>query len=232
MNEGTPVLVEVGNSTVKVAVLGLEGRMELRRYSSVEGAVATIGDRRQIVVDPHGLWDQGGRVRRIDHREFSRFIAGSYDVPVEIGLDRVLNLLGMEGDGIAVSCGTAMTVDAIAGGRPCFGAILAGLRTTAAALHERIPALPRIELDDPVGLPARSTKASVANGILLGGMLAVDGLARRVGELLFGGDPPGIVVTGGDAHVLASLWSGLASPGPIVDELLLFRGMARHVGLL
>ena len=162
-------------------------------------------------------------VRVVDRSHFRDFVGDSYDTPETLGLDRILNLAGMKGDGVAISCGTAITVDAVASGRPSWGGIMPGFRTAAEGLHARIPALPVASLDAVPELPARSSVASVVNGVLLGTALAAASLARLLARDLFGSSPPRIVITGGDARLLARLWSG--GEEVVVDDALLFRGM-------
>jgi type III pantothenate kinase len=161
------------------------------------------------------------RVRLITSNDLRAFIGQSYDTPDTLGLDRVLNLLGLGGDGIAISCGTAITVDALANGVPVWGAILPGFRTAATGLHERVPALPQVEPESPTRLPARTSYQSVANGVLLGTALAVRGIADRLAAAA-GLSSPRIILTGGDAEPLRALWQ---RPEIEIDDGLLFRGM-------
>lgn len=233
MNPALPLLIEVGNTTVKVCEVLAEGGMRVQRFTDRAEAKSAARWRRQIVVDPMGVWDVGEGVRRLDQREFISFVQESYDSPIDVGLDRVLNLVGMEGDGVAISCGTAITVDAVVAGRPCFGAIMPGLITASHALHARIPSLPEITPDEPVSLPARSPRHSVANGIILGSAMAVASLAAAMADLLF--PSPSLyrlVLTGGNADVLARMIPTGVLPVPVVDDLLLFKGMASHAALL
>jgi pantothenate kinase type III len=226
------ILLEIGNSTIKVAHVGDDGAIRLERYSNVEAllrrcesaaeslVVAPVG--KELSDEVMGRLENVREVEVIDRARFAEFIAGSYDTPETLGLDRILNLAGLGGDGIVISCGTAITVDAVAGGHPVWGAIMPGFRTAAEGLNARVPALPLVPLDDETGLPARSSRRSVANGVLLGTALAAEGLARRLAETASGSDSPRVVITGGDGDLLARLWSG---PAPEVDEVLLFRGM-------
>ncbi|MEP7220825.1 MAG: type III pantothenate kinase, partial [Bacteroidota bacterium] len=173
------------------------------------------------------LRDTGIDIRVIERRELDDVVGESYDTPETLGLDRMFNVMGLAGDGVAISCGTAITIDAIAGGKPLWGAILPGFRTAAEGLHRRIPALPVVQLDAITIIPARSSITSVANGVLLGTMHAVRGIAGELALHAFGGDAPRVVITGGDAATLQRLWS--SEPLPEIDEALLFRGMLRLV---
>jgi pantothenate kinase type III len=226
-------LLEIGNSTIKVAHVDAGGAIAIERYSNLEALLrrCELADG-EIVCAPVGQplgdevvarLEEVRTVRVIDRAAFRDFIGESYDTPGTLGLDRILNLAGMEGDGVAISCGTAITVDAIASGRPSWGAIMPGFRTAAEGLHARVPALPLVPLDAEPGLPARSSMGSVTNGVLLGTAFAAAGLARLLAYDLFKGAPPRIVITGGDALLLQRLWS--EREVVVVDDALLFRGM-------
>lgn len=226
-------LLEIGNSTIKVAHVGTDGAITIERYSNLEALLrrcelaggeivcAPVGGRLADEVIPR--LEATRSVRVLDRSDFRDFVGDSYDTPGTLGLDRILNLVGMGGEGVAISCGTAITVDAVAAGRPSWGVIMPGFRTAAEGLHARIPALPLAALDAVPGLPARSSLGSVVNGVLLGTALAAAALARLLARELFGDAPPRIVITGGDAHLLARLWEG--GENVEVDDALLFRGM-------
>jgi pantothenate kinase type III len=217
-----PLYLEIGNTTIKLARRAGDGSFDIVRFDDLHSLLAELADEdREILCAPVNERFGGevirqivsDRLRLITRDDLRSFVGDSYDTPETLGLDRILNLIGLGGDGIAISCGTAITVDAVVDGRPRWGAILPGFRTAADGLHERVPALPHVSPGDAVGLPARTSHQSVANGVLLGTALAVRGIVERlaVGR---------VVATGGDAWVLQSLWDWVK-----VDEGLLFRGM-------
>ncbi|MDB5034002.1 MAG: putative transcriptional acitvator, Baf family [Chlorobi bacterium] len=232
-------LLEIGNSTIKLAFpTGTSFAIErfdpagihalVRRCAGLSGPIVCAPVGSSPVGDPLGrLRDAGIDIRVIERRELADVVGNSYDTPDTLGLDRIFNVMGLEGDGVVISCGTAITIDAIAGGKPLWGAILPGFRTAAEGLHLRIPALPVAELDSMTMMPARSTISSVANGVLLGTMHAVRGIVGELALRALGGDAQRILITGGDAATLQRLWP----PGslPEIDEALLFRGMLRLV---
>ncbi len=235
MNE--PLLLEIGNSTLKLARVGPDGGIDVTRHGSVESLTAELGDGRpQVLCAPVGrelsaialpILQRMAHLRVVDREDFAGFIAGSYDTPETLGLDRVLNLVGLAGDGIVISCGTAITVDALAAGRPFWGGIMPGFQTAAEGLHVRVPALPLVPPDAATILPARTSYESVANGIVLGTAGGAQGLAGRMARIVFNYDSPLVILTGGDASLLARFWEGKS---PRVDETLLFRGMMAERG--
>ncbi|MBS1911291.1 MAG: type III pantothenate kinase [Bacteroidetes bacterium] len=241
-------LVEIGNSTIKLANVQADGATDVVRYDSPEEFLKRLAGLKpvpgmRVVCVPVGLEQsalllpelanlpalRGGEVLRVIERaEIAGFVGTSYDTPETLGLDRVLNLLGLGGDGIAISCGTAITVDAVNGGIPMWGAIAPGFRTAAQGLHDRVPVLPLVTPEDRIFFPARNSRTSVANGVVFGAAVAAHGIAHALAFTAFNGEPPRIVLTGGDAPLLARLWMGAAIPE--VDDLLLFKGALNVVG--
>ncbi len=226
-------LLEIGNSTIKAAHIAADGGIAIERYSNLEALLrrCELSDG-PIICAPVGDALSGPTIERLEsareirvlrREEFTGFIGDSYDTPGTLGLDRILNLLGMGSDGVVISCGTAITVDAVSGGRPAWGAIMPGFRTAAEGLHARIPVLPLAGLDARPTLPARTSLGSVTNGVLLGTALGAEGVARLLARDLFGGASPRVILTGGDAPLLKLLWEG--GEGVEIDEALLFRGM-------
>jgi type III pantothenate kinase len=114
--------------------------------------------------------------------------------------------------GLAILCGTAITVERItAAGVWQGGAIAPGLGTSARALHLLTAQLPLVDLRrvDPDHLPpawGRATEPSLKAGIFWGTVGAVRELIARQADDL--GEEPWVIWTGGDAPVLSRLVSG------------------------
>ncbi len=227
------LLVEVGNSTIKLAHAEAAGDFRVERFARMERAVAAINHiglpvllapvARERSTELAGLQVP---VHAITHHTVADFVGVSYDTPGSLGLDRVLNLIGLDAPGIVISCGTAITVDALGlDGGPVWGAIMPGFTTAAEGLHARVPALPAVLAGDDVILPARTSRQSVANGVVLGTARAAQALAGELAELAFAGAAAPVTLTGGDAARLRALWRG--EPLPVVNEHLLFGAMAR-----
>lgn len=232
------LFVEIGNTRIKTATPAAEGGFTITAYDRATtflkvaavfaGPIvcAPVGHEQSVPVVA-GLQGRP-ELRLLGPEDVAEFVGYSYDTPSTLGLDRVLNLYGLGLDAVVISCGTAITVDAVAGGRPYWGAIMPGFVTAAEGLHARIPALPLVELHDAVRLPALTTAGSVANGVLLGTARAAEAIAHELAMMAFGGFAPHVIITGGDAEVLRRLWSW--TPVPAVDEALLFKGMIKLVG--
>lgn len=225
--------IEVGNTTFKLAERRSEGAFHIRRFDSATDLAAALSPDSQLLIAPvaeSGSAELSSAITTQPHSflsraDFATFVGASYDTPETLGLDRILNLYGMTGDGLVLSCGTAITVDAVVGGVPAWGAIMSGFETAVHGLNERIPLLPTVSESDLNGIPARTSSQSVANGTLLGTALAALGLARMLGRAVGLSEAHPIILTGGDAEQMARLW-----PEDISCEIrpaLLFEGMER-----
>jgi pantothenate kinase type III len=253
------LLLEIGNTTIKLARPLGDDAFVLERFASADDALRRLASSGEpVIVAPVGerhsprileRLNARGNVRVITREALARFVARSYDTPETLGLDRVLNVMGLTADAIVISCGTAITVDARVGGTPVWGAIMPGLATAAEGLNVRVPALPLVDVERPPRMPARTSLDSVANGVLLGAAHAARGLAAALARstrrsLRHGAvdessrdDAPlqatlPVILTGGDAQILERLWPAELDAHdeldrPIVDELVLFQGMLK-----
>ena len=237
------ILVEIGNTTIKVAREVGAATLMLERFASAHDALGALDALRDdpIVVAPVGRTNSDvvlGALRRrgdthiITPESLASHVGVSYDTPLTLGIDRVLNLLGLPGDGVVISCGTAITVDACFGGQMRWGAIMPGFATAAEGLYERIPTLPRVDIHHQPRLPARTSVDSVTNGIVLATARAAQAIAGELVANHSRASAMQYILTGGDAALLERQW--IAPPEPIRDELLLFAGMtfvARSLGV-
>ena len=233
----TMILIELGNSTIKIARPLSDDTLMLERMATADELLRRVEQLdSEIVCAPVGQKHSDKVVDRLRRRGnatiitremLTRFIGASYDTPETLGIDRVLNLIGLGKDGVVVSCGTAITVDARIGGRPVWGAILPGFATAAEGLHARVPALPRVDITREPRLPARTSIDSVANGILIATAHGAHAIARELSRSAGPNVSLPITLTGGDAQIMERL---LPPPPAVVDELVLFAGMLALAG--
>lgn len=226
--------LEIGNSTLKLAHDAGNGALAVERFADRGVLARRLDEADDAVVfvavgEPLAAALRADLARRAAAREITRgdvaeFVGDTYDTPLTLGLDRALNLIGLGTDALVVSCGTAITIDALVGGRPAWGAIMPGFATAAEGLHARIAALPRVGIDEATGLPARTSDRSVANGVLLATAWGARAIAMELARAMGSRTRLRTVLTGGDAAVMARLWSG-GGETPVVDDALLFRGM-------
>jgi pantothenate kinase type III len=208
--------VEVGNTTVKLARRTPEGGWIIERTNGVQSGLNRLKRHlpaERILLAPVAP-ERGGELSRmmteegvehevITHDKFTDFLAGSYDTPETLGLDRILNLKGLRGDGVVVSCGTCITVDMLYEGRPFFGGILSGYATAARSMASAVPTLPKGQLDGAYTIPSRTSRGAVNLGLLVGTTEAALGIARRLIKAV--GAPSKdipLITTGGGAPIL------------------------------
>lgn len=133
-----------------------------------------------------------------------------YETPGTLGADRWVSAIAAHrrhGRSIVVDCGTATTVNIVDGdGTFRGGAIAPGLRAIAVGMGVATPALPAPDLDATVTTPARSTRAAVDSGVLLGYCGMVERLVAD--SLRAAGGVATVVCTGGNARRLLR-WSRL-----------------------
>ncbi|MBN1943451.1 MAG: type III pantothenate kinase [Phycisphaerae bacterium] len=148
--------------------------------------------------------------------------------PEKIGVDR-LCCAAAAFDRLGVACvvadfGTAITIDCV-DGRGVFlgGAILPGLRTSAAALHAATDQLPEVELTEPTWVFGGDTRQAIVGGVVYGARGAlrerVEAYATELGAW------PIVIVTGGDAHLICPHPGEEGLVQAVVEDLCL-RGVA------
>jgi len=126
--------------------------------------------------------------------------------PMEIGADRVANVLGAAKtceNAIVLDCGTAITIDVLMSGSYEGGAILPGLMTAAHSLFEKTAKLPQIDLYTPQNCIGKDTAENIRIGIVRGTAHALNGLVEEV-KICFNNEPT-IFLTGGQSKVLEKL---------------------------
>lgn len=153
-------------------------------------------------------------------------LTNAYNPPGDVGMDRLANAVAaVESYGaplVIVDFGTATTLDVVDGERRYLGGvILAGLQTTAEALHQRAAKLPLVRLEAPRGAIGRSTVEAMRAGLFHGCIDAVDGGIRRIEAEL--GVRVRVIATGGIARVLGPAMTRVDA----LDDTLTLRGIER-----
>lgn len=240
------VVVDLGNSALKfgafdgdrlIATERVEGGRNVASgvipfsYFSVADEVVVAASAPDQV--PH-LLERSDRPVRVLDAAVQNQIESPYDVPTELGVDRIAALFGglalHGGPCIVVDAGTAITVDAIhADGRVEPVAIAPGLTTSSRGLKLCAPHLPwpGIGAGD-VAVPAKGTAESLRAGFLLGTCGLVDRLVEAARAALSGAEAPSsvpaaggivrVLLTGGDAALLGP---HLATPHTLHPDLVL-----------
>lgn len=177
---------------------------------------------------PQGLPD-GLSLRLFAASEKVTGLSNGYRQPERLGADRWAAVIGAWQDGapvLVIDAGTAVTADLVdASGHHLGGWIAAGRELATRALTSSTRGV-RVEGESETGLthPGTDTTQAVASGTLLAIFGFAVQAAAAAAEAL--GTQPRIVVTGGDAAVIAS-----ALPESIVVEDLVLRGLKRWNGM-
>lgn len=128
-----------------------------------------------------------------------------YDNPQEVGADRIVNGVAAYakygGPCIVVDFGTAINFDAIsAKGEYLGGVLVPGMGISADALFSRAARLFRVEIKDPGKIIGTNTVASMQAGLYYGFTDLVDGILKRMKEVL--GEKTKVIATGGQASLI------------------------------
>jgi type III pantothenate kinase len=153
-------------------------------------------------------------------------VSNAYSAPERLGSDRWANLLGVhahyKGPAVVIDCGTAITIDAIAGdGTHLGGLIVPGMDLMTTALTGGAAGVQIQEKDrQEVSLLGRSTEAAVSGGVLYAAVSLIDRVSLDLKLEL--GNAASILLTGGDAIRILPLLSSK----PDYDPDLVLKGLA------
>jgi type III pantothenate kinase len=138
-------------------------------------------------------------------------VSNAYLEPQRLGADRWACLLALhahyKGPAVVVDCGTAITIDAIAGdGAHLGGLIVPGMDLMTTALTSKAPGVQIEDKDSQeISLLARSTEAAVTGGVLYTAVALVDRVLLDLRAEL--GKAASMLLTGGDAGRVLPLLS-------------------------
>jgi type III pantothenate kinase len=149
-----------------------------------------------------------------------------YPKPEELGADRIAAAVAAYADGkwpaIIVSCGTASAFTVLnRHGELCGGVIAPGLRPQLSALLGAAAQLPEVALKSPRQLPAKSTRDAISAGVILNFQGGIREIVAQLTESLPGPHAPHLLLTGGDAPLLKTVFGAKAKSRP----LLVFEGL-------
>ena len=187
--------------------------------ASVAGSAATVA----IGVWARQRWGIEARLARVERQAFG-LVCGYHD-PGQLGVDRWLALVAARSicrqSLCVVDAGTALTIDALSRrGRHLGGVILPGLALMRRALATGTGSLPTVTGDRSPAIAASTPEAIIA-GTEHAACGAIERFHGAVTARLH--ESPKLLLTGGDAPVLAEL---LNLPGQHEPDLVL-HGLAR-----
>ncbi len=240
------LLLDIGNSRIKWALAGDEGwrageplARDGKAFKDVaRPAWKELEAPERVIVSSVAGGDYDKSVRTWVKRRWKRDVeflvatesccgvVNAYRQPERLGSDRWASLLAarelFRGPVCVVDCGTAVTIDALAGdGRHLGGLIVPGLDTMVDALTRRAPGVVLAEADvQEVSLLGRDTAAAVRGGTLYAVVSLLDRVYADIAAEL--GRSTRAVVTGGDAGRVLPL----LSTSPRHEPELVLKGLA------
>ncbi len=125
-----------------------------------------------------------------------------YEIPSQIGADRLANVLGAEAlgikEGVIIDFGTATTFDVFANHTYYGGVICPGIQTGLRTLVQSTAKLAEPELRWPKQSVGRTTDEALRIGILHGSLGMIESLLKNIlAESYFGKKKPVVIATGG-----------------------------------
>lgn len=212
------LVIDQGNTTTKIGVFEHGSLVESKRVNDHEwldfftpsqlplaGIVASV---REHLFLPKEFEHLGAHLRRVSNTDQIP-IQIDYETPSTLGIDRIANAAGAavlfpQKNILVVDCGTCITCTFIQDSTLKGGSISLGLQMRLKAIHHftgKLPLLAMIDLQNKIELIGKSTKSSIASGIVLGATEEVEALIQKYCSQF-----PDIIVilTGGDASFFAN----------------------------
>ena len=207
------LIVDIGNSFIKAAVVEHDEMLALHRFSSVEefGQSALVGDysrlRRAIVASTGVRTDEVASLLTewgLEVLEMTQQtpvpIGNAYFTPETLGVDRLaaavaaVELYGE--DCLIVDFGSAITIDMVQGGTFLGGNISPGVEMRFRALHDYTQRLPKYTPTDEILELGRTTREAIEQGVMRGITNEIEGYISR---FYAKNEKLALIFTGGDA---------------------------------
>lgn len=243
MSELLRLLIDVGNSRIKLAACDDGGLLQQASFSYIDetvpqtfvealggytsstiALVASVAPKKLtkslVVTLSHKLHSE---VILLQSESANFGVTNGYDDPKKLGVDRWLAMIAafdrVQGPACIIDCGSAVTVDVIdADGRHLGGLVFPGLRRMQSIFDigfEQVNAesVPKKALSSPLG---RDTSSCVTKGCLASVIGGVElGIVQATKQL---GHLPRCLITGGDAKLISD---SLKESTEIVEDLVL-----------
>ena len=207
------LIVDIGNSFIKAAVVEHDEMLALHRFSSVEefGQSALVCDyprlRRAIVASTGVRTDEVASLLTewgLEVLEMTQQtpvpIGNAYFTPETLGVDRLaaavaaVELYGE--DCLIVDFGSAITIDMVQGGTFLGGNISPGVEMRFRALHDYTQRLPKYTPTDEILELGRTTREAIEQGVMQGITNEIEGYISR---FYAKNEELALIFTGGDA---------------------------------
>ena len=208
------LIVDIGNSFIKAAVVENDNVLAMNRYASVgefaqSGVLAQYPLLRRAIVASTGVstFEVAELLRQwgLDVLEMTQQtavpIGNAYLTPETLGVDRLAAAVGAVAlygeDCVIVDFGSAITIDMVQGGVFLGGNISPGMEMRFRALHDYTKRLPKCGSTEEILLLGRTTKEAIEQGVMQGITNEIEGYISR---FYAKNVKLAIIFTGGDAE--------------------------------
>ena len=201
------VIVDAGNTSVKVALVKNSQILSVHRFAQVSDALSTISDADVVCASVLNenfrqfFIERGTSFYQITHQSTLPF-KSAYGSMETIGVDRLCNmaaafkLFGSQ-NCLVVDIGTCIKFDFISENNVYLGGSIApGIELRYKALYEHTSQLPMLDFKSAVSIIGGDTNKSMHSGVINGIQHEIQGMIMRY-EKDFGDLK--ILITGGDA---------------------------------
>jgi len=229
--QGTKLLIDIGNSSLKWALSSANGLSEMSQQQYPE-TISTVFFEEQwrdldkpsdIIVScvaSNDVWNAlvntckdlwGFTISKITTLKEEGGLTVAYDEPSHLGSDRWCAMLGAldssDSDFIVIDAGSALTIDVVNEfGKHLGGYIVPGINMMKQSLGMNT-ALVQLhgESDSLTSLSlGQTTRSCVESGILLSAVILIESVYKKQMQQIKNGQ---VYITGGDAELLASYFS-------------------------
>lgn len=131
----------------------------------------------------------------------------NYDVPAQLGADRIANAVAVHReyrtDSIIIDLGTAITVCVLFKNGEFDGGLIApGIGIALDGINEKTSQLARVKFEKPENLVSKNTMDAITSGIFYGWISLIEGIVQRI-EMNYG-EKFTKILTGGYSEVISN----------------------------
>jgi type III pantothenate kinase len=207
------LIVDIGNTFIKAAVVECDKVLDMQRFTSLKdmsaagfveayapicrAIVASTSEDTSQVAE----WLRGLGIETLEMTPSTPVpIGNSYQTPQSLGVDRLAAAVGAVSevgeDCLIVDFGSAITIDVVEGGVFRGGNISPGVRTRFRALHDYTERLPECEPTQEQLIVGKSTREAIEQGVMQGITNEIEGYIR---SFMQSNAKLSLIFTGGDA---------------------------------
>ncbi|MDO6595358.1 type III pantothenate kinase [Oceanihabitans sp. 2_MG-2023] len=213
------LVIDVGNSFVKIAVFQGDKLIDLLKVKNIEVLKSLRAVRKKYKNMEKAIFSSVGKLRKTDINYLEKYydtlllnhetrvpFTNLYSTPKTLGIDRIALVSASvqqfpDKNVLIIDAGTCITFDFITNNNEYLGgAISPGIRMRYKALHHFTANLPLLVTKEPKNIVGDTTAASMHSGVVEGVLLEIDGAIQEY-KLKY--PDLTIILTGGDANFLS-----------------------------